>query len=54
MLNCTRPDTPALLEALEPVFALSVTRPTMYSDPTHVNMTFILLSILDVVRTLLL
>ena len=50
MLNCTRPDTPALLEALGPVFTLSVTRPAMYADPTYVNMTFIMLGILDVVR----
>ena len=55
MLNCTRPDHPALLEALGPVFKLSSIRPVQNpSEPTYVGVTFTLYGILDVVRTLLL
>uniref|UniRef100_A0A3Q2Z9F5 Uncharacterized protein n=1 Tax=Hippocampus comes TaxID=109280 RepID=A0A3Q2Z9F5_HIPCM len=51
MSNCTRPDGPALLEALRPVFDLSSIRPVMnVSTTTLVNISFILIGILGVVR----
>ncbi|KAM7012025.1 5-hydroxytryptamine receptor 3A-like [Tautogolabrus adspersus] len=49
MLNCTRPDTPSLLEALEPVFKLRTIRPVMdMSTPTNVTIDFVLVGILGV------
>lgn len=51
MLNCSRPDGPALLEALRPVFKLSSIRPVLnYSTPTHVIMDFSIYGILGMVR----
>uniref|UniRef100_A0A8C3A0I9 Uncharacterized protein n=1 Tax=Cyclopterus lumpus TaxID=8103 RepID=A0A8C3A0I9_CYCLU len=51
MLNCSRPDTPSLLEALQPVFNLSSIRPVMnLSTPTNVSIDFTIYSILGVVR----
>ncbi|XP_034386299.1 5-hydroxytryptamine receptor 3A-like [Cyclopterus lumpus] len=49
MLNCSRPDTPSLLEALQPVFNLSSIRPVMnLSTPTNVSIDFTIYSILGV------
>ncbi|XP_041791270.1 5-hydroxytryptamine receptor 3A-like [Chelmon rostratus] len=49
MLNCSKPDTPSLLEALRPVFNLSAIRPvTNMSTPTTVDIEFILFGILGV------
>ncbi|XP_077391126.1 uncharacterized protein LOC144027457 isoform X2 [Festucalex cinctus] len=49
MPNCSRPDGPALLEALRPVFDLSSIRPVVnISTTTHVNVAFILIGILGV------
>ncbi|KAM9848888.1 5-hydroxytryptamine receptor 3E-like [Aulostomus maculatus] len=49
MLSCSRPDPPALLEALRPVFNLSSIRPVMnISTPTPVHIDFIFLGILGV------
>ncbi|XP_034003858.1 5-hydroxytryptamine receptor 3A-like [Trematomus bernacchii] len=43
MQNCSRPDTPSLLEALQPVFKLNAIRPTMnMSTPTNVSIGFVL------------
>lgn len=51
MLNCTRPDSPALLEALRPVFNLSSIRPVQnLSTTTYVTMDFTLFGILGLVR----
>lgn len=51
MLNCSRPDNPALLEVLRPVFNLSSIRPVQnYSTTTHVTIDIILFGILGVVR----
>ncbi|XP_037106240.1 5-hydroxytryptamine receptor 3C-like [Syngnathus acus] len=51
MPNCSRPDGPALLEALKPVFDLRSIRPvTNTSTTTTVMIGFILLGILGVVR----
>ncbi|KAI9517345.1 hypothetical protein NQZ68_004562 [Dissostichus eleginoides] len=47
MQNCSRPDTPSLLEALQPVFKLNEIRPTMnMSTPTNVSIGFVLFGIL--------
>ncbi|XP_041647337.1 5-hydroxytryptamine receptor 3A-like [Cheilinus undulatus] len=49
MLNCTRPDTPSLLEALGPVFNMSSIRPVMNaSTPTNITISFVLAGILGV------
>ncbi|XP_049911720.1 uncharacterized protein LOC126397182 isoform X2 [Epinephelus moara] len=49
MLNCSRPDPPSLLEALQPVFKLSSIRPVMdLSNPTNVSIDFTLFGILGV------
>ncbi|XP_051930209.1 5-hydroxytryptamine receptor 3A-like [Hippocampus zosterae] len=49
MSNCSRPDGPALLEALRPVFDLSSIRPVMnVSTTTLVNIAFVLIGILGV------
>lgn len=51
MLNCSRPDSPALLEALRPVFNLSSIRPVQnVSTMTNVVMDFTLFGILGLVR----
>ncbi|XP_008329685.3 5-hydroxytryptamine receptor 3C-like isoform X2 [Cynoglossus semilaevis] len=48
-LNCSRPDTLALLEALTPVFKLNSIRPVINSStPTTVDISFILFGILGV------
>nr|XP_033937190.1 5-hydroxytryptamine receptor 3C-like [Pseudochaenichthys georgianus] len=50
MQNCSRPDTPSLLEALQPVFKLNEIRPTMnISTPTNVSIGFVLFGILGLV-----
>ncbi|XP_053734804.1 uncharacterized protein LOC128767100 isoform X1 [Synchiropus splendidus] len=49
MLNCSRPDPPALLEALKPVFNLSSIRPVVNSStPTFVYVNILITSILGV------
>uniref|UniRef100_A0A8C6S3G8 5-hydroxytryptamine receptor 3A n=1 Tax=Neogobius melanostomus TaxID=47308 RepID=A0A8C6S3G8_9GOBI len=49
MLNCSSPTTPALLEALAPVFKLSSIRPVSnISTPTRVKVEFIMFGILGV------
>ncbi|KAM9831441.1 5-hydroxytryptamine receptor 3C-like [Neosynchiropus ocellatus] len=49
MLNCSRPDPPALLEALKPVFNLSSIRPVVNSStPTLVYVNIVVTSILGV------
>ncbi|KAK9519421.1 hypothetical protein VZT92_022153 [Zoarces viviparus] len=49
MLNCSQPNLPSLLEALQPVFNLSSIRPVMNaSTPTIVSIDFTLVSILGV------
>ncbi|KAM4629842.1 5-hydroxytryptamine receptor 3A-like [Polymixia lowei] len=49
MLNCSRPNPPALLESLAPVFELKSIRPVMNSStPTIVRIDFILAGILGV------
>lgn len=51
MLNCSRPDSLALLEALRPVFNLSSIRPVQnLSTTTYVTMDFTLFGILGLVR----
>lgn len=51
MLNCSRPDPPALLEALRPVFELRSIRPVMnMSVTTNITIHFTLFGILGVVR----
>ena len=51
MLNCSQPNTPSLLEALEPVFKLNSIRPVMnMSTLTNVSITFTLFNIFGVVR----
>ncbi|XP_071764165.2 uncharacterized protein LOC139918646 isoform X1 [Centroberyx gerrardi] len=48
-VNCSRPDPPALLEALGPVFDLSPIRPVRsLSTPTTINISFTLFGILGV------
>lgn len=50
MLNCSRPDAPALLDALRPVFNMSSIRPVQnISTPTYVFMDFSIFGILGVV-----
>eukprot|EP00066_Takifugu_rubripes_P008241 XP_003974291.1 PREDICTED: 5-hydroxytryptamine receptor 3C-like [Takifugu rubripes] len=50
MLNCSRPDPPALLEALSPVFELKSIRPVMnLSVTTNVTVHFTLFGILGVI-----
>ncbi|XP_029285641.1 uncharacterized protein LOC115007087 [Cottoperca gobio] len=49
MLNCSRPDLPSLLQALQPAFNLSSIRPVVnMSTPTNVSIDFILFGILGV------
>uniref|UniRef100_A0A3Q3WAY1 Uncharacterized protein n=1 Tax=Mola mola TaxID=94237 RepID=A0A3Q3WAY1_MOLML len=49
MLNCSRPDPPALVEALRPMFNLKSIRPVMnLSTPTNVTIHFVLFGILGV------
>ncbi|XP_076007344.1 5-hydroxytryptamine receptor 3A-like [Genypterus blacodes] len=48
MLHCSRPEPPALLEALQPAFSLSSIRPSMDMSATKVNISFIMYGILDV------
>lgn len=51
MLNCSRPDAPALLEALKPVLNMSSIRPVQnISTPTYVFMDFSIYGVLGVVR----
>lgn len=51
ILNCSRPDRPALLEALGPVFDLKLIRPVMnLSVTTNITIDFTLVGILAVVR----
>lgn len=51
MLNCSRPDRPALLQALSPVFDLRSIRPVMnLSVTTNITIDFTLVGILAVVR----
>ncbi|XP_029356840.1 5-hydroxytryptamine receptor 3A-like isoform X2 [Echeneis naucrates] len=47
--NCSKPDTPSLLEALQPVFRLKSIRPVMnWSIPTNVSIGFTVFGILGV------
>ncbi|KAF7667222.1 hypothetical protein LDENG_00072030 [Lucifuga dentata] len=49
MLNCSQPELPALLEALQPVFNLNAIRPVMNtSTPTKVKVGFVMYGILGV------
>lgn len=51
MLNCSQPDPPSLLSALEPAFNLSFIRPVVnMSTPTTVGIGFTLYAIMGVVR----
>lgn len=51
MRNCSRPDAPALLEALRPVLNMSSIRPVRdFSTPIHVFMDFTIYGILGMVR----